>query len=100
MTNGRVIYCQRGVNRCGDIFRVDRTLFRPSRIFDVGAVRRRFPQHTSTTDTTTRKKRGMDEIVVAALLRRDVSDGAAEFAFHNNERFIKQRFSIAARYQR
>src|SRR5215831_10261978 len=96
VTLSRVIDTKGGIDRCRNVFRVNRPLLGPSGILHEGPVRSRRSQDTSTLDTATSNKSRVHEVVVAATLTGDVSYGSAEFAFDHDQRFVELRSSIAA----
>src|SRR5438552_11788778 len=99
MTCCRVIDAERRIDGCGDILCIDGPLCGPSRIFDIPGIRCCFSEHAATANSAAREQRGMDEVVIASLLTRDVADRPSEFAFHDDERSVELRSSAAARHR-
>src|SRR5262249_3255119 len=85
MTHSRVIDTKGGVDCRRNVFRVNRTLLRPSRILHESSVRGRRAQGTTTLDAATCHESRVHEVVVAATLPGDVSYRPAEFAFDHDQ---------------
>src|SRR5206468_10934414 len=79
-----VVDPERGIDRGGDIFGIDGTLFRPSRIVDVECIGRGFAQRAPSAYPSARDKCGMNEVMVPALPVCNVSDRASEFALDDD----------------
>src|SRR5262249_48085188 len=64
----------------------------------VGAVCCCLANNTAALNAATGNQRGMDEVVIATLLARDVTDRAAELALHDDQCVVKQRSSSTSRH--
>src|SRR5438093_10241206 len=89
VADGSVVDPERGIDRGGDIFGIDGTLFRPSRIVDIECIGRGCAQRTPPAYASTRDECGMNEVMVPALPVCDVSDSAAEFALRDDYSLVE-----------
>src|SRR5439155_21803434 len=100
VADGGVVDPERGIDRGGDIFGIDGTLFRPSRIVDVECIGRGFAQRSPAAYPSARDKGGMNEVMVPALPVCNVSDRASEFALDDDYRRVELCPAPAARHRR
>src|SRR5438128_416387 len=84
VADGCVVDPESGIDRGGDIFGIDGTLFRPARIVDVECIGRGFAQRAPSAYPSARDKCGMNEVMVPALPVCNVSDRASEFALDDH----------------
>jgi len=97
MADGSVIDPEPGINHCGDIFGIDRPVFRPPRLLDVPGVVGRLAKDTAPLNTSACDQSRMHKIVIASLLACDVPDSSSELAFCDDQCLVEFASAVTSR---